>query len=71
VLELDIQERPPSTLRNIDGGHPSPCRGEGRSDRHPGSKRRVVDLHRHDRQKIILLMGPILPAISSVMADDP
>jgi hypothetical protein len=28
-------------------------------------------LHRHDRQKVILLMGPILPALSSVMDDDP
>jgi hypothetical protein len=31
----------------------------------------VVNLHRHDRQNVILLTGPILPALSSVMADDP
>jgi hypothetical protein len=29
------------------------------------------DMHRHDRQKVILLTDLILPALSSVMADDP
>jgi hypothetical protein len=29
------------------------------------------DPHRYDREKVILLTGPILPALSSVMADDP
>jgi hypothetical protein len=44
--------------------------GRGSSP-HPGSKRCIVKLHRHDRQKVILLMGPILPALSSIMADEP
>jgi hypothetical protein len=51
VSELKIRERPPSTLRNIDGG---PSEGGP----HPGSKRYVVNLHMHDRQKVILLTGP-------------
>jgi hypothetical protein len=29
------------------------------------------DLHGYDRQKVILLTSPILPGLSSVMADDP
>jgi hypothetical protein len=36
-----------------------------------GIRKERCDLHRHDRQKIILLMGLILPALSFVMADDP
>jgi hypothetical protein len=91
VPELKIRERPPSTLRNVDGG---PSKGAGAEDPgaqraprevpelkiwehpsstlrninderpgcgpHPGFKRCVVNLHRHDRQKVILLTGPIL-----------
>jgi hypothetical protein len=68
VSELEIQERLPSTLRNIDGGPPDP-RGGIRS---PSGIRNVrCDQHRHDRKKVILLMGPSLPALSSVMADNP
>jgi hypothetical protein len=43
----------------------------GGSSPHPGSKRCVVNMHRHDRKKVILLTGPILSALSSVMAHDP
>jgi hypothetical protein len=59
-------------LRNIDGGPLAPLRGGGGrgSGPHPGSKRYVVNLHRYDRQKVILLMGPILHLLSFVMADD-
>jgi hypothetical protein len=88
---VEIWERPPSMLRNIDDG---PLGGVGAGD--PGAstinakkrRRRVPrpsrgvwspsgvrkvshDLHRHDRQKVILLMGPSLPALSFAMADDP
>jgi hypothetical protein len=93
VSELKIQEQPPSTLRNIDGGSRGgveagdpgvptinvknvddrplgrPPQGGG-SGPHPGSKRCVVNLHRHDRQKVILLTGPTIPALGPVMADD-
>jgi hypothetical protein len=62
---------PTINVKNIDGGHPGPRRGGGGSGPHPGSKRCVVNLHRHDRQKVILLTGPILPALSSVVANDP
>jgi hypothetical protein len=44
---------------------------QGGSDPHPGSKRCVVNLYRHDTQKVILLIGSILSALSSVMAHDP
>jgi hypothetical protein len=44
---------------------------QGRSSPHPGSKRCVVILHRNDRQKVILLMSPILSALSYVMAHAP
>jgi hypothetical protein len=64
VPELKIRERPPSTLRNIDGGPP----GGGP---HLGFKRCVVNLHRHDRQRVILFTGLILSALSSFMAHDP
>jgi hypothetical protein len=43
----------------------------GGSDPHPGSKGCVVNLHRHDKQKVILLTGLILSALSSVMAHNP
>jgi hypothetical protein len=56
-------------LRNLDGGPPIP-RGGGYGP-HPGSERCVVNLHRHDRQKVFLLMSLILLALSSIMADDP
>jgi hypothetical protein len=36
-----------------------------------GIRKVHCDLHMHDRQKIILITGPILPALISVMADDP
>jgi hypothetical protein len=36
-----------------------------------GIQKLSCDLHRYDRQKVILLTCPILPALSSVMADDP
>jgi hypothetical protein len=49
----------------------APAGEGGGSGPHPGSKRCVVNLHRHDRQKVILLTGPILPALSSVVANDP
>jgi hypothetical protein len=44
---------------------------QGGSGPHPGSKMCVVNLHRHDRQKVILLMGPILSSLSYVMSRDP
>jgi hypothetical protein len=69
VPELEIQERPPSMLKNVDDRPPSPRRGGGGSP--SGSKICVINLHRHDRQKVILLMCPILPALSPVMVDDP
>jgi hypothetical protein len=62
---------PTINVKNVDDRHPSPHRGEGGFSSHPGSKRCVVSLHRHDRQKVILLTGLILPAPSSIMADDP
>jgi hypothetical protein len=111
VPELGIPERPPSLLRNIDGGireHPpstlrnidsGPLGGvrardpkaptinvkarrwrapwvapdpRGGSGPHPGSKRCVVTcIVMIERKKVMLLMGPILPALSSVMPDDP
>jgi hypothetical protein len=46
-------------------------RGVRGSDPHSGSERCVVNLHRHDRQKVILLTSPILHTLSSVMADNP
>jgi hypothetical protein len=91
VSELENQERPPSTLRNIDGdplggadrdpgaptinvkntngGHPGP-RGGGGFGPYPGSKMCIVNLHRHDRQKVVLLTGLILPVLSFVMAHE-
>jgi hypothetical protein len=40
--------------------------------RSPSGIRNVrYDLHRHDRQKVIILTGPILHALSFVMANDP
>jgi hypothetical protein len=65
---MEIGEHPPSTLRNIDSGPPGLRGGSGP---HLGSERCVVNLHRHDRQKVIMLTGLILPALSSVMANDP
>jgi hypothetical protein len=39
--------------------------------RSPSGVRKVrCDLHRRDRKMVILLTGPILPALSFVMADD-
>jgi hypothetical protein len=50
---------------------PWPHGGVRGSDPHLGSERCVVNLHRHDRQKVILLTSPILLTLSSVMADNP
>jgi hypothetical protein len=44
--ELKIQERPPSTLRNVDGG---PLGGTGAGG--PGSAIRVINLHGYQGQK--------------------
>jgi hypothetical protein len=55
-------------LRNIDGEPLGPHRGI----QSPSGIRKVCcDLHRHDRQKVILLLGSSLPAFSFAMADDP
>jgi hypothetical protein len=63
---------PTINIKNVDGRHPGPYRKEGGGfSSHPGSKRCVVSLHSHDRQKVILLTCLILLAPSSVMADDP
>jgi hypothetical protein len=43
----------------------------GGSDLHQGSEMCVINLHGHNRQKVILLTGLILYVLSSVMADDP
>jgi hypothetical protein len=58
---------PTINVKNIDDGHPGPHGGSGP---HPGYKRCVVNLHRHDRQKVILLTGLILPTLCSVMAEN-
>jgi hypothetical protein len=42
-------------LKNIDGGPPGPHGGAGP---HLGSEGCVVNLHGHDRQRVILLTGP-------------
>jgi hypothetical protein len=39
--------------------------------RRGGNQKVCCDLHRHDRQKVILLIDPIFHAVSSVMPDDP
>jgi hypothetical protein len=70
VTELEIRERPPSTEKISTAGTLAPAGGGG-FDPHPRSKRCIVNLHRYDSQKVIILMGPILPALSFVMADDP
>jgi hypothetical protein len=57
-------------VKNIDGGPPRRP-PQGGSSPHPGSKGCVVNLHRHDRQKVILLTCPILSALGSVMPHDP
>jgi hypothetical protein len=68
----EIWERPPSMLKNVDSGPPGPRGGGGGLVRLLSGIRKVCcDMHRHDRQKVIILMGSILPALSSVMADDP
>jgi hypothetical protein len=61
---------PTISVKNIDDMPPweAPVGGSGP---HPGSKRCVINLHRHDRQKVILLTSPILSALSSIMAHDP
>jgi hypothetical protein len=59
---------PTINAKNIDGEPPGP-HGEIQS---PSDIRKMCcDLHKHDRQKAILLIGHILPALSYVMADDP
>jgi hypothetical protein len=63
-----IRERLPSTLKNVDGRPPGSRGGFGLQS---GSVRCVVNLHRYDRQKVILLMGLILPALILVMAYNP
>jgi hypothetical protein len=58
---------PTINVKNVDGRPPGPHGG----DLHPGSKMCVVNLHRYDTEKVIMLTGPILLALSSVMTDDP
>jgi hypothetical protein len=58
-------------IKNVGGGPLGGPRGGGGSGPHLRSKRCVVNLHSHDRQKVILLTGPILSALSSIMAHDP
>jgi hypothetical protein len=72
----EIQKRTLSTQRTLTAGPQVPV-GEG--VRSPFRIQNVCcDLHRHDRQKVILLTGLILPAfssivpaLSSVMANEP
>jgi hypothetical protein len=71
VPELEFRERPPSTLRNVNSGPPGGPRRGGGVGPHPGFMRCVINMHRHDKQKVILLTGLILSALSSVMAHDP
>jgi hypothetical protein len=54
--------------KNVDGRPPGPLGGSGL---HPRSKRCVVNLLGYDRQKVILLTGPILPALIPIMAYNP
>jgi hypothetical protein len=55
-------------VKNIDSGPLGPREGV----QSPFGIRKVYcDLHSHDRQKVILLTGLILLALSSIMVDDP
>jgi hypothetical protein len=55
-------------LRNVDDESPGPHGGI----RSPSGIQKVCcDLHKYDRQKVILLTGPSLSALSSAMVDDP
>jgi hypothetical protein len=59
---------PTINARNVDGGPPRPPWGI----RSPSGIRKVrCDLHRHNRQKVIWITGPILIALSSIMVNDP
>jgi hypothetical protein len=61
-------ECPPSTLKNVNGSALGP---RGCFSPHSGSERCGVTYIGMVEKKVILLTGLILPALSSVMTDDP
>jgi hypothetical protein len=66
VPELEIQERPPSMLRNVDGGPLGPL-----GVRSPSMIRKCVVTYMENVEKVTLLMGLVLPLLSFVMSYDP
>jgi hypothetical protein len=62
---------PTINAKNVDSRPPAPPPRGGGSGLHPRSERCVVNMHGYDRQKVILLTGPSLPALIAIMAYDP